>query len=67
MYQVTIFDPQGAVVKVELFSHQSDAISYMVTEALRSFISNQYPEGSTWQLSQRTRKGGLVPHRNLVR
>ncbi len=62
MYQVTLFDADGAIVQVEHFSSHQDALRWMIDYAL-----HRRKGATSWQLSQRTRKGGLVPHQSVVR
>ena len=69
MYQVTLFDNDGAIVGVEHFSHWTGAMTFMVKLALlhQQAPLNVYPGATEWELSQRTGKQGLVPRRKLVR
>lgn len=68
MYQVTLYDVDGAVVKVEQFSNHGQAIDYMVAGALNTKrLTNLRGKPVTWELSQRTKKQGLVPQKSVVR
>jgi hypothetical protein len=64
MYQVTLFDDDGAIVGIEHFTHWTDAMTFMVKlgQLFLQAPLNLYPGATQWQLSQRTRDQGLVPH-----
>lgn len=68
MYQVTIFDVDGAIVYLEKFSNRQDAMIFMVDTALSNANittatgRNLKTKATHWQLSQRTQDGSLVPN-----
>ena len=69
MYQVTLYDKHEAVVYIEQFSHHGDAINFMVDTALGNLsiasVMGKNPKFKVthWELSQRTKRQGLVPYR----
>lgn len=68
MYQVTLYDEHDAIVHIEQFSHHDAAINFMVDTAsgnvsiAKATGKNQKFKVTRWELSQRTRRQGLVPH-----
>jgi len=67
MYQVTIFDVDGAIVYREQFMNHQDAMIFMVDTTLSNINittamgRNLKTKATHWELTQRTQDGSPVP------